>query len=192
MPDEQFRGYGLISCVKWINEELESIEKERVLNALPDELHAEMGALKPGMWYPRAWFEAISCAVADERGTTIEEKFAAVEELGLYLARDNQSSVLKLLMKFLTPATILNQLPKFWSKYYNSGVVTVVETGEANSGCVELKGFTGVRYISPTVSAWVRAAYEAMGITDLEIREVNNAPEDETPKEFRWEFRWKV
>jgi hypothetical protein len=145
-----------LGCAKWINEEMAQDERERLLSALPSEF--EMNTLKPGEWYPRAWFDTITSAVADERGTTIEERFAAVEELVSFVVRDNQSSVWKLLMKFLTPTTILNQFPKFWSKYYSIGEVMVVQTGEPNSGCLELKGITGARYLAPTVAAWIRAA----------------------------------
>jgi hypothetical protein len=190
MANEAFRGYGLTSTIKWVNETLDESEREKVYAALPDEFRASLDDIKPSEWYPRVWFDAILRAVADVRGTTIEEKYAVIEELGTFIARDNQSTVLSLLMKFLTPSTILRQLPKLWSKYHTTGVAKYIETDEPNTGIIELEGFSGVRYIEPTVRAWIRTAYVAVGVPEIDIKEVHNSLEDENPTFFRWEFSW--
>ena len=190
MSDRKYKGFGLMSCFRWIDENLDEEEKARVVATLPEACRAEMSSLKPQKWYPLQWFDILLRAVADEKGTTLEEKFSVVGELAVYAAHDNQTTVIKLLMKFLTVNTFLKQLPKFWSKYFDSGVIEIIETTEENTGCIQITDFSGVRYIEPIVSSWVRTAYEMLGVTSFEIKEVINPLEEENPTDFRWEFKW--
>ena len=190
MPEGKFRGYGFESCIAWLDREENQDVKEAVLAALPDEFKAEIPKLTTAGWYPLSWLDTFARAVADARGTTAEEKFAVAEEIGMFIARDNLSSVLKLLLKFVTPTALPKQLPKLWKKYYDSGEVFAVDLDEENSACVEVRGFPGLRYTAPIVAGWIKVAYELLNVSDFEIKEVNNPLEEENPTDFRWEFRW--
>jgi hypothetical protein len=190
MVEVRFKGFGLASALEWVDINLPGEDKTRVYDALSEEFRQESKNLDSARWYPVAWFDEITRAVASVSGDTEEERFTAVAVLTTFIAKQNLSSVMKLLIKFLTPVTMMKQLPKIWMKYFDAENPPTSTVTADTEGYLEYMGSFGVRYLAPAVGAWVKEAFTMLGVSEIDVREVNNAPDEDNPKDFKWEIRW--
>ena len=121
MDEVRVKGYALTRSWEWVEETFTDEQKEAAAAKLLPELRENLQRIDEGAWYPVAWNDSVMRAVAETVADTPEEQFRAVGEMTAYAADKNLGTVMKLLVKFMKPETLLRQLGKFWLKYYQGG-----------------------------------------------------------------------
>lgn len=181
-----YRGYGLASDLHALRAHVNDDEHRRVLEGLPKEFRAAIPRLDPGAWYPLAWLDAMYDQVLAVKGLQgAEERDAFLYAMNQTAARQDIGTALKLLIRFLNPATLMKRLPMFWSKYFLGGPMPTVEIPpDPRHAIVRLHGFMGSRYIGVAIRSFAITIFEAMGSTGKVHETVDG-------DDLRWDVYWK-
>jgi len=187
------KGYAVIASLKWMRQNFDPEDWSRFLEGMPQGFRDVKDELRVGTWYAVEWFDYVERTVARFGGTTPEQQNAAVEELTAFIAQETFSTVLKLFVKFLKPAALVRNFPRFWKTYVRGAPplhVELVGPAPYRRAVLTIDDFSEMRWLGANNSGWARAAFELMGGATLQIREVLNDPGDPTPRNFRWELSW--
>lgn len=192
MDEPAVKGFELISVLRTVDEHLDGEQRARFEASLSEDFRRERDQLRPGGWYPIDWSEQLDRAfiAAHQVG---EGKPAAdlIEHFAGINARRNQTTVLKLLMRFLKPHSLVRVIPKLWRRYYNRGTVQVLELSkEDRRARLALLDFPYKRYMPTACVGWIKEAFVAMGIEDAEVRVLSYDPTGPARESYEFELRW--
>ncbi len=186
------KGFALIAGKAWTEQHFDAEGYGQLERMLSDEFRYKWNNLVDKESYPLRWLDELECAIAEVGADTVAEKSALVEAFAGYVAKNNLSTVMKLLMKFITPTLLVKKLPQIWGKYIVGAEATYELGPEKNQGALIIEGFPHLRWLSANNSGWLLAAFDLLGVEGVDIEEVNNAPDDPHPTSFRWEIRWQI
>lgn len=191
MTDIQMKGYSLITAFAWMDETLPEEQANRIRQIMGDEMTRDVEGMDPGGWYSIRYLDAWQRALAEATGASYDKLWDLIVDVAGYTARQNLSTVMRLLLKFLTPERLVPQLPRIWTKYFkNAPMPTVQVDRDGGQATLALEGFRGLRYPQPAIAGWVIAAYDLLGVKSVQVQEVLSDPADESAENFRWEVRW--
>lgn len=115
---------------------------DRVLARVPGEVGEalRLGAVVAGGWYPGDWYDALLRAIEDEHPA---EK-NIVRNLTREAVTDDFSTIFKVISLVVSPEAALRNAAKILARYWDGGLITVVETREGYTHFVfeEFHGFT--------------------------------------------------
>jgi len=193
MSQIQMKGYGLITAFEWMEKTLTPAQRSRMMELLPDEISQHVDDLVPGAWYPISHLDSWQRALVEATGSDYEQTWDHVVDVARYTARHNLSTVLRLLMKFLTPEKMVLALPKIWTRYFRNAPqpTTKVDPGGGRA-VLSIEGFRGLRYAGPAIAGWVIEAFHMLDVTSVRVRETLADPDDEEAEDYRWEVTWDV
>ncbi len=115
---------------------------DRVLARVPGEPGEalRLGAVVAGGWYPGEWYDALLLAIEHEHPTEAQ----IVRNLTREAVTDDFRTIFKVISLVVTPEAALKNSAKILARYWDGGLVTVVETREGYTHFVfdEFHGFT--------------------------------------------------
>ncbi len=191
MSEHEIKGFALLSGLRWVEQCLGEDGRRAFESEMPAEFREELPRLSVERWYPISWFDAMFAGVVREAGDDTENGIEFLKQFVIFVATDNLNTVMKLLVKFLTPKALAKNFPKMWSKYVRGpSSPTVQILPDRNQAIIELERFREVRWFSHAVSAWLETAFGLLGADHCEVREVLNDPSTERADRYRWEVKW--
>ncbi len=168
------RGAGIMSTSKWLREAYGDATYKEILRSLsPPAVEALRGALATE-WYPAALVSEIYLTTlriahpGDPRG------FArAMREHGRFLARDNLSTVFRVLIAFVpSPEEMFRGIDRFWAQYWQG---TRVENDDSqlseHRGTTRVYGLGEVQYVAPVACGWTEVGFQKVGAKYVRVRE---------------------
>jgi hypothetical protein len=96
---------------------------DKMITHLPPELaeRVQKNAFVTGSWYPLADFRRLHGSALAATGRSVE----LTRELARDCARDDFRGIFRVLTFVLTPEWIMRRVPVIWSRYFDTGKVTV-------------------------------------------------------------------
>jgi hypothetical protein len=116
---------------------------DKMVKLLPPELgeRVQKNAFVTGSWYPLAHFRLLHGAALTATGRGLE----LTRALSRDCAFDDFRGIFRVLTFVLTPEWIMRRTPTIWSRYFDTGVVTVeARPGYARARFAEAAGFDHV------------------------------------------------
>jgi len=191
MSDHEIKGFALQAGFRWVEQRFGAEKRRAFEQDMPPHFQQQLPWLRAQDWYPIAWIDALFNRIALEAGEDTEEKIALVKQGAAFISEENLTTVMKLLVKFLTPETVIRHFPKMWARYVRGPIALEAEViAGSNRAVLTVTGFGPFRWFGPCVCAWLETAYRLLGADDIQVREVLNDPADEHPSDFRWELEW--
>jgi len=104
--------------------------RQRLLDAVPDDTHALLQEpLLSASWYDERHAVALSRAVAD----VLALDDAGVVDFFRELQLGAYGAVYKMILPFMSPGTLMDRAPWFWSRQHDTGELVVDEKGERHA-----------------------------------------------------------
>jgi len=192
MDEPGVKGFDLIAGLRMAASEFDPHQHERFESTLSEAFRREQADLKPGAWYPVAWSEELDRGYIAALGVEDGQPAAdLIERYARTAARRNMNTVLRLVMRFLKPHSLVRVLPKFWKRYFNCGAVSLKELSkEEHRAVLALTGFPHKRYMAPACVGWIKEAFAMLGIADARVVAVGYDPDDPTPADCEFRIEW--
>lgn len=187
------KGAGPKTTIEWIKKNHGEEGLKKVLDRCPSSMRQTFELLLVSQWYPTQIADAICVAFAESglggQGLSLDNSFRL---LGIFIAENNLSTLYKVVLKFVTPDTMLGLLPRMWNTYFHDITVGVEAGTEGPStGTCWVKGLGDFRYISPLAAGWVEFAYRKVGAKYINVQELNYRADFLNPDELIYKIKWK-
>jgi hypothetical protein len=132
----------------------------RVLGRMPEGDRRIADEALPVGWYDMAVYSSLLRAIDDEMGNGT---LSTARPLGRFQAEHDLNVFYRLVLRFWSPAILIEKTAEMWSRYHDTGVWTVTRDGERRvDGAVT--GWLGSSDIMcPVVGAYVERLFELVG-----------------------------
>jgi hypothetical protein len=181
----KYKGYGLIGQQRWVEAHSTPEELAQIKAGLPADFREAFDQVRPEVFYPIGWLNSLYVQTFAVKGLVTEpEREALVFEMSESAGRENLNSVLKLLIRFLKPATLLKKVSQFWPMYFHdcpTPEVTLHPDGHHASATV--RGLTDMPYINQNLRSFIMLIFAAVGAQ----AEVTYSRQGD---DHRWEVTW--
>ena len=167
MSEIKARGYLIPATAKYLRENVEAHEWERIRAALSPQLTGLLDkGPEPAGWYPVTLLGELHRQIAQTIGGGDDERAKqALYNSARYAASEASNTFLRLVLKMLSPALIAKKIPDLFKRDFSSsnGTVTIEVSNEKITGKLHnLNGFAHCGVLCPGFTGF---AVEATGGT---------------------------
>jgi len=187
------KGTGVLSAVRWLRD----VHGETVYGKIFDKVSAETrAAMKTPMateWYPARVIDEIW---QTQNETTHPNDPAGFEQemisQGQFIAEDNLSSVMKVMLIFVSsPEHLFGRLEKFWDAYF-SGIGIELDGSQLDHhrGVCEITNLGTVHHIAPIACGWLSYGFRKVGAKDVDVLEQGYRAGRTAADPLRFQISW--
>ncbi len=167
-----FKGVGLLGFLGWVEEQYGAEARRDSFAFLDEGERALLGEVDPDGWYPMEIADKVFRHLA---GTHLpggrENLEAAFRDAGRHIARHDLGSMFQAVVAMERPATIFSVLPQLWMLYFDGTEIYVRRKPSPNAVVVQVRGISGITYLSPLVCGWLEYAYQHIGSASCHVSE---------------------
>lgn len=149
----------------------------RVMERMPEELASAIrrGEVMPNGWYPIDWYAAFLEGVSGE-----PEGDELLLEVGRVSTDHDFNRIHRILLRRLTPSTIMKVVGRVYGRYFTRGSIEVVESGRGylRVRWVDCQGFNRPMWLDAFGAA--QKILELSGARDLDVRLIAGGREGDT------------
>ena len=187
------KGTGVLSTVRWIRDVYGDTVFRTMLDRVSKETAKIMKTPMATDWYPARIIDEVW--TVQSRTTHPDDPAGFETELisqGQFIAEDNLSSVMKVMLIFISsPEQMFHRLEKFWDSYFDGiGVHLDDSTLDDHKGVCEVTSLGGVRHIAPIACGWIAYGFSKVGAKDVEVSEKGYRSGQIAADPLRFEISW--
>lgn len=178
--DPQIKGLAFRSTL----DALEALRGEAAVASVLERAPADVaeririGEIVPTAWYPVPWYAALLAAIGDE-----PDGDALLREIGRVSARADFTRVHRVLLRMLSPATIMKVVGRVYGRYFTRGRIVVVDAanGYLRVRWTDCQGFNRPMWLDAFGAATM--LLELAGVRDLDVRLLAGGQDRDTTME---------
>lgn len=178
------RGYALPLAARFV---LDDPELKPLLTPEDVTYLTEVAHKKPEVWVPRADVVRL-WSIAADRSVDEDHAYRSLVRGGEAVAREAISTFLKFLLRVLSPKLFARKFPDIWSHEHKGGRVEAIVN--ANTMVIIIHDVGDFAHVGPVAVGFVGTALRALGLKDLQIKDVTWTRENPAPLTARLEMSW--
>lgn len=187
------KGTGVLSTVRWIRDVYGDTVFRTMLDRVSKETAKIMKTPMATDWYPARIIDEVW--TVQSRTTHPDDPAGFEKELisqGQFIAEDNLSSVMKVMLIFISsPEQMFHRLEKFWDSYFDGIGVHLDDSAlDDHKGVCEVTSLGGVRHIAPIACGWIAYGFGKVGAKDVEVSEKGYRSGQIAADPLRFEISW--
>lgn len=190
MRDVEARGPNFVYAKDYLETRIGSDRWHKLISSLPEE-HRDVWAstlLVTGV-YPFSSFKSMLSALAELEGTRPAAETAKMYE---YIADQSLSTVHKFFFRLADPAFVIKRYPLLWSRFFNSGKVSVRNASKTGAELVfELPNIFR-DWLYPACLGYSTKAVQVSGGSDLRLEEIADEAIADDDSRISYRLTWKT
>ncbi len=192
MSPPMMRGYTMIGCKAFIDEQYDEATRARLYDSLSPEVRSSLPTYKRVEWYPRDHVIEMLRGIARVHGADQQAAFRDIVACGQFVAKDAATTFLRLLMKILTPVLFAKKIPDIWERDSKGGKM-VADASHADDRrlLIQLTDVEGFDHIGPLAVGWITFAMTAMGKKGAEGKVTEWSLATPGPRDLHIEITWQ-